>query len=45
MTEGFFSLRSHERRAVHMVTYSELFLFLSLIVSIVALVVELTKKK
>ena len=34
-----------ERRAVLMVTYDELFLLLSLIVSIIALVYNITKKK
>ena len=34
-----------ERRAVLMITYSELFLLLTLIVSIIALVVDITKKK
>ena len=34
-----------ERRAVLMVTYSELFLLLTLIVSIIALVVNITRKK
>ena len=34
-----------ERRAVLMVTYIELFLLLTLIVSIIALVVNITRKK
>ena len=34
-----------ERRAVLMITYSELYLLLTLIVSIIALVVNITKKK
>ena len=34
-----------ERRAVLMITYGELYLLLSLIVSIIALVVDITKKK
>jgi hypothetical protein len=34
-----------ERRAVLMVTYSELLLLLSLIVSIIALVIDIIKKK
>ena len=34
-----------ERRAVLMVTYDELFLLLSLVVSIIALVYNITKKK
>ncbi len=43
--EGAFSLRSAERRAVLMVTYNELFALLGLIVSIITLVVLVTKKK
>ena len=41
--EGTFALL--ERRAVLMITYSELFLLLNLIVSIIALVIDITKKK
>ena len=41
--EGTFAL--FERGAVLMITYSELFLLLTLIVSIVALVIDITKKK
>ena len=41
--EGTFALL--ERRAVLMITYSELFLLLTLIVSIIALVIDITKKK
>ena len=34
-----------ERRVVHMVTYSDLFLLINLIVSVIALVVSIIKKK
>ena len=43
-SEGVFSLRK-ERRAMPMVTYSDLFLLGTLIVSIIALVVDLQTKK
>ena len=44
-SEGSFPSDLKERRAIKMVTYEELFLFGTLIVSIIALVVNITKKK
>lgn len=45
ISEGSFPSDLYERRAIKMITYEELFILIDLIVSIIALVVTITKKK